>query len=140
MRTVNSLRQPPLSRRRAALLLLFLPLAALFFVPTLIALLTDWWWFQEIGYRIVFIRELLTRLLLFLSVGGLTFLVLYVNLRTAQRGIAPDSIVLRLGQSIPRGPQVDVTRPLQRASLPVSLFLALLAGLAGASALELGVR
>jgi uncharacterized protein len=141
MRRDNSLRQPPpLSRRRVAFLLLFLSLAALFFVPTLIALLTDWWWFQEIGYRIVFIRELLTRLLLFLSVGGLTFLVLYLNLRTAQRGIAPDAIVLRLGQSLPRGPQVDVTRTLQRASLPVSLFLALLAGLAGASAWDLVLR
>src|SRR5918999_6291630 len=127
-------------RRRLLFLLLFSGFALLFFFPTLISLLVDWWWFQEIGYGIVFTRELLTRLLLFLAVGGLTFLILYLNLRTAQRGIVPDAIVLRLGQSVPRGPQVDVTRALQRASLPVSLFLALLAGLAGASALELGVR
>ncbi|HET6836580.1 MAG TPA: UPF0182 family protein [Gemmatimonadales bacterium] len=124
-------------RRRLIFILFFSGFAALFFLPTVIGLLTDWWWFQEIGYQIVFTRELLTRSLLFLAVGGLTFLVLYFNLRSAQRGVVPDAVVLRLDQSLPRGPQVDVTRTLQRASLPIALFLALLGGLAGASAWDL---
>src|ERR687889_503432 len=77
-----------------------------------------------------------------LSRRGVAFLLLLLslNLRMAQRGIVPDAIVLRLGQAVPRGPQVDVTRALQRASLPVSLFLALLAGLARASAWGLVLR
>ena len=42
--------------------------AAIFFFPSLISLLVDWWWFQEIGYQVVFTRELVTRVLLFLAV------------------------------------------------------------------------
>src|SRR3954469_15819932 len=116
-----------MSRRRLIFTLLLLGFAALFFFPSLISLLVDWWWFQEIGYQIVFTRELITRVLLFLVVGGLTFALLYLNFRVAQRGISPDAIVLRIGQSAPR---VDLTGVLRRLSLPVSLVLALLAGLA----------
>jgi uncharacterized protein len=115
------------SRRRLLFILLFAGFAGLFFFPALIGLLTDWWWFQEIGYQVVFTRELVTRVLLFLVAGGLTFGVLYLNLRLAQRGLVPYPVVLRFVQSAPR---VDLTRPLSRLSLPVSLALGLLAGLA----------
>jgi uncharacterized membrane protein (UPF0182 family) len=120
-----------MSRRRLVFALLLVAFAALFFLPSLIALLTDWWWFREIGYQIVFTRELITRVLLFLVAGGLTFGVLFLNLRIAQRGLVPDPIVFRLGQSVPR---VDVTRALLRLTLPASLFLALLAGMAASPA------
>jgi uncharacterized protein len=113
--------------RLRALILLLAALAALFaFFPAFTALLTDWWWFREIGYQIVFTRELTTRVLLFLAVGGITAGVLYLNLRIAQRGVVPYPIVLRLGESAPR---LDVTRALPRLSLPVSLILGMLAGL-----------
>ena len=102
--------------------------------PSFIGLLTDWWWFREIGYQIVFTRELVTRVLLFLVVGGLTSGLLYLNLRIAQRGLIPNPVVLRFIQSAPR---VDITRPLRRLSLPVSLGLGLLAGLAATPAWEL---
>jgi uncharacterized protein len=115
------------SRRRLVLLVLLAVFAALFFFPVLAGLLTDWWWFKEIGYQIVFTRELVTRVLLFLVAGGLTFGVLYLNLRLAQRGLVPYPVVLRFTQSAPR---VDITRPLRRLTLPVSLFLGILAGLA----------
>jgi uncharacterized protein len=127
-------------RRRLIFSLLILGFGLLFFFPSVLSLLVDWWWFQEIGYRIVFTRELITRVLLFLLVGGLTFGVLYLNLRTAQRGVVPDAVVLRLGQSLRRAPQVDVTGALRRASLPVSLSLAVLAGLAASSAWDLVLR
>jgi uncharacterized protein UPF0182 len=65
-------------------------------------LLTDWWWFREIGYGIVFTRELTTRLLLFLAAGGLTAGVLYLNLRVAQRGLVPYPVVLRFKEAAPR--------------------------------------
>ena len=52
---------------------------------------------REIGYQVVFTRELVTRALLFLAAGGLTAGVLYLNLRMAQRGVVPNPIVLRLG-------------------------------------------
>src|SRR5215210_3220111 len=60
------------SRRLILTLAVVAFLAAIFF-PALTSLLTDWWWFQEIGYQIVFTRPLLTSILLFLGVGGLTY-------------------------------------------------------------------
>jgi uncharacterized membrane protein (UPF0182 family) len=119
------------------LILLAAGFLALFFLPALIGLLTDWWWFQEIGYEIVFTRELITRLLLFVAVGGLAFGLLYLNLRAAQRGVVPDPVVFRLGESRQR---VDLSRSLRRLTLPVSLGFGLLAGLAATPAWELVLR
>ena len=63
-------------RRRVVLLLLFAAIAAvLFLFPILSGFLTDWWWFKEIGYQVVFTRELVTRGLLFLLAAGLTSVV-----------------------------------------------------------------
>ncbi|MGH8575240.1 MAG: UPF0182 family protein, partial [Gammaproteobacteria bacterium] len=124
-------------RRRLAPLLLIAAFAALFFFPAFTTLLTDWWWFREIGYQRIYTRELTTRLLLFLAAGGLTAGVLYLNLRAAQRGLVPDPVVLRLGQSAPR---VNLTGALRRLSLPVSLVLGLLVGLAATPAWDLVLR
>ena len=120
-----------MSVRRLILGLVIAWFAILFFVPALLGFLVDWWWFQEIGYQVVFTRQLLTQLLLFLVVGGLTFGFLYVNLRIAQRGLVPYPVVLRFTQGAPR---VDLTRPLRRLSLPVSLVLGFLAGLSATPA------
>ena len=69
-------------RRRAGLLLVIAAfVAVLFLFSVLSGLLTDWWWFKEIGYQVVFTRELVTRVLLFLAAGGLTF-----GVRHRQRG------------------------------------------------------
>jgi uncharacterized membrane protein (UPF0182 family) len=67
-------------RLRLSPLLVILALAALLFAfPTFTALLTDWWWFREIGYEVIFTRELITRSLLFLIVGAVTAVALYLN-------------------------------------------------------------
>ncbi|MEO8090896.1 MAG: UPF0182 family protein, partial [Gemmatimonadales bacterium] len=123
--------------RRLPLIIFIAAFSALFFFPGLIGLLTDWWWFQEIGYQIVFTRELTTRVLLFLVAGGLTFAVLYLNLRTAQRGLVPNPILLQLAPSAPR---LNLTAAMTRLSLPVSLVLALLAGLGFTSGWALALR
>ena len=126
-----------MSLRRLAWILVLAVFAAFFFFPSLLGLLVDWWWFQEIGYQVVFTRELVTRLLLFLIVGGLSFGVLYLNLRMAQRGLVPYPVVLRFTQAAPR---IDLSTPLRRLTLPVSLFLGLMAGLAGIPAWDLVLR
>ena len=120
--------------RRRFTILLFAAFAALFLFPTLNVLLTDWWWFREIGYQIVFTRELTTRWLVFLAVGGLTAGLLYVNLRAAQRGLVPYPVVLQFKQA---APHLDVTAALRRLSLPVSLVVGLLAGFAATPAWDL---
>jgi uncharacterized membrane protein (UPF0182 family) len=105
--------------------------------PATTAVLTDWWWFREIGYQVVFTRELATRSLLFFVVGGVTAGVLYLNLRMAQRGFVPDPLVVQIGPSAPR---LDVTRGLRRVSLPASLVLGLLAGIGATPAWDLVLR
>ena len=124
-------------RRRLTLILLSAAFAALFLLPSFSALLTDWWWFGEIGYRSVFTRELTTRGLLFLAAGGLTFGVLYLNLRAAQRGLVPNPVVL---QFAPGEQGVDISAALRRLSLPVSLGFGLLAGFAATPAWDLVLR
>ncbi|MGH7516522.1 MAG: UPF0182 family protein [Gemmatimonadales bacterium] len=114
-------------RRRAPLVLFTLAFLALVLFPAIGVLLTDWWWFQEIGYEIVFTRTLTTRVLLFLIAGGLFGGVLFLNLRIAQRGLVPDPVLLQLAPSAPR---LNITAGLRRLSLPVSLFLGVLAGFA----------
>jgi len=120
-----------MSLRRWLIFLIVLFFAGTFFIPTLLGILVDWWWYQEIGYQVVFSREVLTELLLFLIVGSLTFGFFYFNLRLAQRGLVPYPVVLRFAQAAPR---VDITRPLRRLTLPVSVVFGVLAGLAATPA------
>ncbi|HEY9016040.1 MAG TPA: UPF0182 family protein, partial [Gemmatimonadales bacterium] len=117
-----------MSTRRLALVVVALFFAALFFLPPLLGVLVDWWWFQEIGYRIVFTRTLLTRILLFLGVGGLAAGVLLLNLRIAQRGLVANPILLQIAESAPR---LNATVALRRLSTPIALGVGLLAGFAG---------
>jgi uncharacterized protein len=126
-----------MSQRRLILAIAIVAFLAAILFPALIGLLTDWWWFQEIGYQAVFSRPLLTSLLLFLGAGGITFGVLYGNLRLAQRGLVPYPVVLRFAQNQPR---VDLTGPLRRVSLPVSLVIALIAGFGATPAWDLVLR
>ena len=120
-------------RRRAGLLLVIAAfVAVLFLFSVLSGFLTDWWWFKEIGYEVVFTRELVTRTLLFLAAGGLTFGVIYGNLRFAQRGVVPNRFVLQLAES---APPFNLTTAMRQFSLPIALAAAAAAGAAGASTL-----
>ncbi|HVO34511.1 MAG TPA: UPF0182 family protein, partial [Gemmatimonadales bacterium] len=96
-------------------------------VPSSIRVLTDWWWFQEIGYQVVFTRQLVTRGDLFLGVFAVTAVLLQLNLRLAQRGIVINPVVVRVG---PSTPQLDVSRAVRRVSPWVVLVVAFLVGAA----------
>ena len=125
-------------RLRLSPLPLIIALAALILAfPAFAALLTDWWWFREIGYEVVFTRELLTRSLLFLIVGAVTSVALYLNLRIAQRRRVANPVFIEVGPSVP---QLDLTRTFRRMSLPASLVLGLLAGLGATPAWDLALR
>jgi uncharacterized membrane protein (UPF0182 family) len=131
-------KKPPVSRRRLALTLgIAATVALVVLFPGSSSLLTDWWWFREIGYQVVFTRTLVTRALLFLSVGGLTGGVLYLNLRIAQRGLVANPILLQVAESAPR---LNVTVALRRLSLPFSLGLGLFSGFAATGAWDLALR
>ncbi len=98
-------------------------------VPWLAEFLTDWYWFRQLGFESVFTGRLFARLGLGFGVGIVAFLFLYTNLKMAQRGIVPDPIVLKLADA---AQGADVSRMLQRLSIPIALVLALPMGLAAA--------
>jgi len=126
------------TRTRRTLIIAIIALVALVLaVPTLIGVLTDWWWFREIGYQIVFTRQLATQAILFLVVGAVTAGTLDLNFRIAQRGIVLNPIVVAVG---PSSPQLDLTRTLRRLSLPAVLLLGLLAGLAATSLWDVALQ
>src|SRR5262245_60079666 len=101
--------------RRFGLVLLLAALVVLLLVyPLLSGFFADWWWFQEIGFRVVFTRELVTRSFLFMLAGGLTAVLLYLNARIAQRGSATRPLVLQLGQA---GPPLNLLVAIRRLTL-----------------------
>ena len=102
-----------------------LALTILLFLPAIAGLMTDWYWFTAIGFESVFLKAIGTKLGLGLLVGLLAFVFLFMNLRIAQRGVSP-AILHITGQ---RGKaQLDITRVLRTASLPVAAALALMLG------------
>jgi uncharacterized protein len=129
--------RPARRARLARVLLVALVVGVVFFLPNFTTLLTEWWWYQEIGYQVVFTRSLVTKLLLFLGVGGLTFGLLYLNVRIAQRGLAADQLLLQIAESAPRLNLVVLVR---WVGLPLVLGLGVLAGFAATSAWEMVLK
>jgi uncharacterized membrane protein (UPF0182 family) len=119
------------------LLVVALLIGIVFFLPGLTTLLTDWWWYREIGYQVVFTRSITTRLLLFLAVGGLTFGLLYLNVRIAQRGLAADQLLLQLAESAPR---LNMVVLLRWIGLPLILVLGVLFGFGATSGWEMVLK
>lgn len=113
--------------RSIAFWLVALVILGLLALPALTRLLAEWWWFQEVGYQVVFRRELLTKVGLFAGVGTVTTLVVYLNLRFAQRGLVPHPRVFTLGEAMPR---VNLPAELRKRTLPIAMILGLLSGLA----------
>ena len=100
-------------------------LAIVLFFPLTSRVLTDWWWFKEIGYQDLYATELATRSLLFVIVGGVCSVVVYANLRVAQRGLVPFPVTLGV---VGQGPVVNLTALLARLTVPVSLVVGFLFG------------
>ncbi|HXY69532.1 MAG TPA: UPF0182 family protein [Gemmatimonadales bacterium] len=118
---------PAARRARWWLILLLAAAFALVLVPAFAGVLTDWWWFQEIGYRVVFTRQIVARGDLFLAVFALTAAILQLNLGVAQRGIVLNPVIMRVG---PSTPQLDVSRAVRRVSPWVVVAVAFFVGLA----------
>ena len=112
----------------------FLLLAAvlLFVLPSATVYYTDWLWFTELGYEGVFLRTLNAQTMVFAATFVTVYLFLYLNLRLARRRAGERSRVV-LGTAAD-GRQVTVdSRQVAGAAMPVSLVIALLIGLMGAS-------
>src|SRR5213082_473813 len=128
-------RLPPRRRRRLGLVVLVVLFALLLLFSNLVPLVAEWLWFQALGYERVFTTRLVAEALLGVGIGGLVFAFLYLNLRIAQRGLAPNPLVVQFSAG---AAAVDVTRLARRLALPTALGLGLLFGL-GAAGSWLGV-
>src|SRR3989441_3758030 len=122
-------RLPPRRRRRLGLVVLVVLFALLLLLSNLVPLAAEWLWFQALGYERVFTTRLVAEAVLGVGVGGLVFAFLYVNLRIAQRGLAPNPLVVQFSSG---AAAVDVTRLLRRLALPTALGLGLLFGMGAA--------
>jgi uncharacterized membrane protein (UPF0182 family) len=120
-------RPPPRRRRKLGLAVVIAFALLVLFFPTLVRLLAEWPWFAAIGYERVFGTRLVASALLGVVTGVFAFVVLYANLRFAQRGVVPKPVVLQMNAQTPA---VDVTGLVRRLALPAALGLALLFGLA----------
>lgn len=117
-------------RQIVAPLMIALLAAVLLLLPALTRLIAEWWWFQELGYQVLFTKELTTRIAMFCGAGVLTAGVLYLNLRAAQRGMVTQPVLRRIGEALPR---TNLPVLLRSLSLPGALGFGLLGGLSGAA-------
>src|SRR5947209_5986500 len=122
-------RLPPRRRRRLGLVVLVVLFALLLLLSNLVPLAAEWLWFQALGYERVFTTRLVAEAVLGVGVGGLVFAFLYVNLRIAQGGLAPNPLVVQFSSG---AAAVDVTRLLRRLALPTGLGLGRLFGMGAA--------
>ena len=99
-------------------------------IPLISGFYADLWWFREIGYEVVFTRQLITRVVLFLIGGAVAAAVLYGNLAFAQRGVVPEPFRLQLANT---DQSVDVTSVVRRIARPAAIVFGVFFGL-GASA------
>ena len=79
--------RPPAARRRGRLIgiaVAALVLALVVFVIYLLAY-TDWLWFGEVGLRVVFWRQIWSRLVVGVAAGAIFFAIFYANVEIARR-------------------------------------------------------
>jgi len=136
----NGFRVDMLTKKLISYILYSIVLLAIFIVPNFLGLLTDWYWFQEIGFSNIFTTIFITKIILGLSVGVLSFVIIYVNLWLAKRLVVSRPLIVRLPEGV--GAQtdmvrkLDLTRYINTFALPVSLILGFFTALAGAGSWE----
>ncbi|MGQ0766639.1 MAG: UPF0182 family membrane protein [Gemmatimonadota bacterium] len=97
------------------------------------------WWFREIGYEVVFTREIVTRLSLFIVTLVVTLAFLRLNLSIAQRGVVPLPVQMQVQMGETAQP-VDITAGIRRLTRPLSVVAAVFIALAATSGWDLMLR
>ncbi len=91
--------------------------------PALVRFAANWYWFGEIGFRTILVSEITTRAMLMIAAAVLTFVLLYINVRVAQRRARPLPAVMGDMISIaPNLPPVAV----RRLATGIAVFFSLL--------------
>ena len=77
-------RMPKLTRRSRILIAISLVVVLLLLIgPRFVDAYVDWLWFGELGYRSVFTTPLVTRLVIFMTVGLVIGAIVFVGLALA---------------------------------------------------------
>jgi uncharacterized membrane protein (UPF0182 family) len=115
--------------RSAILVVVGLIVLTIIVLPALVRFAANWYWFGEIGFRTILVSEIVTRSWLMASAAITAFVILYLNVRIAQRRARPLPAVMGDMISIaPNLPPVAV----RRLAIGIAIFLSLLtAGTAG---------
>jgi len=92
-----------------------------------ISFVVDLEFFREIGFETVFIKTYTAKLLTGLAFGGITFLLIFINLQIAGKRQFPFSGVNILLESVPQLARFDLNRLMGAISLLVSLVAFLFA-------------
>ena len=119
-------RVTPLRRPRAGLWLL-LGLVVVSILGQAIPLFTDWLWFQEVGFTTVFVTRLQLSGWLFLGVGAVVFVFLFINLSVAARTAPPD-VLWELEDQLGLPGRAILEPLVRRLLLPVIAVISFLAG------------
>ena len=111
--------------RSAIRVLIAIVFLVLIVFPALMRFAADLFWFQEINYERVLMTELVTKLVLFVVVSLLAYLVLAINLRVARRGDSPVNV---LAGQVPEN-LLELIERLPRLTTPAALVFSVLAGI-----------
>lgn len=79
--------------RRWPRLILIALIVLILFIPSFVKFYTDWLWFASVGYKVIFLKIIYTKLLLGLVFGAAFFVFLYANILIA-RALAPKYMVV----------------------------------------------
>jgi len=100
-------------------------------VPVAISLVTDWLWFSAQNYTTIFTTILLTKLVLGVTVGLVTFGILYLNFYLAYRRTREQPVALNISRF--QRPGFDLSKILYKLLLPLSLTIGLFTGIVGST-------
>ena len=124
--------RPPAAHRRRAIgvvAVAAIVLALVLFVVYLLAY-TDWLWFGEIGLRVVFWRQIWSRLVVGVAAGIVFFVIFFGNIEIARR-LAPRHRAFE-GIDVVEYVNENTVQALRRVGIVVSAVIAVIVG-AGAS-------
>ncbi len=102
------------------------------FLPTIIAFVTDWWWFSEVGHTQIFIKSLVAKIALFLSVGISAAVFLLINFFLAIRSKISWTAILPVSLIGDRPISLD-NRLVKKLAIVLSMVIALFFGLVAAA-------
>jgi uncharacterized membrane protein (UPF0182 family) len=130
--------KPGLKRFRLLPLLFFLvvvPLLAFQGIP----LYTDWLWFEAEGFSSVFVTTLLTQIFLALTLGGVCFAILYLNLFLVHRSPATD-VLIELEDHLGLPSRFFLEPYVKRLLIPCTLVVSLFVGIQASGQWEVLLR